>query len=118
MLELHVSTKYDYEWSKGFFANKSAGFEKLLRDIEGLKFFKYTREDQDGLWDGNGDGIHIPVDTEQLRLITEYSTELKKKPRAKNVYIHEFTNSQIARILTDIVDLRAKDKDYIILSWF
>ena len=103
---LHYAKKYDVEWAGGWFS-----WQKYDWDM-------FVREHLPSAWQSGdmfGGGEEYEIDPSELR---EAITELNKKPAEKNKYLSDYTNGEIAEILTQMLDTPTSEEGFIRLTWF
>jgi hypothetical protein len=100
---LHYGKKYQVEWSGGFFNRCSEVWDNFLE----IEFGDYWVDENQ---------CEYEISKQQVENYIEKIEELGLE--RKNEYFGEYTNREIAEILTEILLNADSENEYIRLAWY
>ena len=100
---LHYAKKYQIEWDGGFLGRYSQEWDKFIENV----FNDYWVDENQ---------IEYAINKQELKDYIDFIEELGLE--RKNEYFDEYTNREIAEILTEILLNADNENEYIRLSWY
>lgn len=100
---LHFAKVHKVEWEGGYFGGMDVdSVRQLLEEHDAMNWYDENADN----WELGKAGVKTMIAT------------LRKKPNAKNEFVEEDTNGEIADIFQHILDEAEPEEDYIRIEWF